>query len=181
MITVNVDIDGVLRDWGKSVHTVLRKYYPNKIPVKPPRITEWDTSKFYPEFNKHNFWHIVLQFRAKEIYTEAKVYKGAIDFIDALNFIDGVQVVINTHQPNRLCELYTLEWLYKNDIEYDYILMSNELDKHLVPGILIDDKVENIKPGDILFSRSWNIHSTDHHGIRMNNYKSILDYLKRGL
>jgi len=177
MKVINVDIDGVIRYFLKSAHVTLRKYYPDKIPKNLNTTTEWNIEKHYPLIPKKELLNFLFHKKAKEVFLDnAKPFEGASQFIKKLRK-QGYIVILNTHQNSETFK-FTVEWLDKYKIKYDYLIYSIKLDKHIIPGILIDDKFENCRPGiDLLFTRPSNVYRK-YAGTRVEGYQDILDYLK---
>lgn len=178
MNTINIDIDGVLRYFLKSAHITLREFYPNKTPETINDTREWGMETHYPLIPKKELFNFLFDIKAKEVFLDnAEPFPGAKAFLNKLRK-NGFVVVLNTHQNAKTLR-YTVQWLQKHKLRYDYLVSSVGQDKHVVPGILIDDKFDNCNPEtDLLFTRSSNKNAL-YLGTRVNNYKEIFEYLDK--
>lgn len=181
-LLVSVDVDGVLRDWDGSVYDVLKDIVPLRVPEERPEVFSWNTAQYYPDIPDEEFYDLVFSKHAREVYLEkARAFPGSIAFIKELNELSWTVVVVNTHQPNLPCILYTLEWLSKRGVKWDHFLVSPGNSKHILESrdhILVDDKPDNLEPRkDILFGRPYNEHMDNRGCPRATTYEEVLDLL----
>lgn len=177
---IQLDVDGVLRDFTTSTYQTLRKEYPSDTPKEPPYQSTWDIQVSYPKFNKPELYELIFNKLSEDIFlNNALSFPGAAQFVQSLKK-RNYTVIINTHQ-NYKNTLYTLQWLHREDIHFDGFFATDDLEKNIISqGILIDDKIENVSEGDILVSQPWNIErqspafrvNKDFDGV---NYQEILD------
>jgi 5'(3')-deoxyribonucleotidase len=152
---IKVDIDGVLRDFVGSVYNHLYSIMPQDVPENEPLITKWDIHEFYPKIRKDEFYRLIFYTYGYEIFSFAKPYPDAWDFMMVLRNL-GVTIVLFTQQTLSNAT-HTLRWLKKYSIPFDYFIFTETKDKRLMPGLLLDDKPENMFSGaDILLDRPWN-------------------------
>jgi len=171
---VKIDVDGVLRNFTESVHNVFvqEKFVPPD--MKMPNVRTWGFHKYYKKYlDKEKFYYIVFDSGySKGIFQTANMYKGAFGFMTALRTLKYT-IVISTHN-NTSNSASTLIWLGNHNIRYDYYVSSDGLDKNLIlpDNVLIDDKFDNVRPTDILFTRPWN--KRYEHPNRCDNYNEVI-------
>lgn len=171
---VKIDVDGVLRNFTESVHNVFvqEKIVPSD--MKMPNVRTWNVHRYYKEYlDRERFYNTVFNSGfSKSIFIMANLYKGAFGFITALRTLKYT-VVISTHNDTSN-SASTLLWLRDHNVKYDYYVSSDGLDKNLIlpECVLIDDKFQNVRPTDILFTRPWNIRYE--HPNRCNNYNEVI-------
>lgn len=177
--TINIDIDGVLRYFLQAAHKAIRKQYPDRSPVEINETQERSIEIHYPLIPKKELLDFLFNTHAEEVFfTHAKPFPGAKLFIQRLQKHYGYKVVLNTHQNSKTFK-YTVDWLQKYKIPYDYLIYSRGEDKHVASGILIDDKFDNCNSEtDLLFTRPSNI-DLKYDGTRVKNYQEIFDYLDK--
>lgn len=153
---VAIDVDGVLRNFTDKLIEVYQRENPSHT-VKP--ITAWDLSMFFHIGN--DIWDFAFSKHAKEIFEDAHAYPGASSFTKHL-IIMGHKIIIVTTQP-RGNEVHTINWLIKNDIQYDSIAFTK--DKHIIDAdIFLDDSPDNIRKlreygkFAVVMRRPWNEH-----------------------
>lgn len=181
MKVIRYDVDGIIRNFEKSVYIVLSYYYPNKTPKKQPTNKDWHMDKNYPKIKKADFYNLVFKIHASEIFLTADYYKGAHSFITRLKKIahkNELKLIARTHQTRKTAK-YTYIWLLNKDFYFDGFFSSLGDDKNFIEGILIDDKVENIKNKEygILLTRDWNKY-WDGCPCRANSYNEVLEKTK---
>lgn len=176
---IQIDIDGVLRDFITSSYVTLEKFYPKKVPLEEPIVTEWDFNVYYPLFEKSEFFNLIFHSKlSKYIFRyNALPYDGAKLFLRRLRK-HGFTIILNTHQNNNSLK-YTLGWLSDNNMSYDGIFSTQMKNKAIIPyGYLVDDMVENLTSDrGILVTQPWNKEKS-FDGLRVNtssSYKSV-DY-----
>lgn len=153
---VKLDVDGVLRNFTLGVHLALREQFPDRVREEPPLITDWGIERFYPDFEEREFWNLV--FRSELTYglfLTSPPYEGAREFTRRLK--EKCSIYIVTHQPTVHSGMATLAWLERQDIFYTDVILSRNFPKELLPGVLVDDKPENLNWGDILVTQPWNV------------------------
>lgn len=170
---IALDVDGVLRDFNGSLDRVYRKWNPTHGPSIEPY--EWDLSASYPECVDINKFAFVEH--AKEIFSEAEPYPGAVHFANRL-YRDH-NVVITTMQFEAMRPVL-LDWLQRHRIPYHSLMFTRE--KYLVDAdVLIDDNPEFLmdwvretgKPA-IQMLRSWNAVLNNAKYIRCLTYQDII-------
>lgn len=152
---IKLDVDGVIRDCTTPLLKIYNKLSDDN--VKYEQLSDWNYDVNFK--NGHRYSDLFLA-HPKEIFENAPLYEENI--VDILNTIkhNGYLIHITTHQYHGL-EKYTVNWLHKNNIPYDY--MSFVKDKTLVYGdVMIEDALHNLeaskKIGEqtICVDRPWN-------------------------
>ena len=154
MITIGIDIDGVIADFNKdfiekSIEVTGRDLYPER----PFEITTWNYPESYGYSNEevHKIW--------KEI-------KTSHDFLEELCYLDADFYFI-TARPGLRSKLQTEIWLELHGFPKPTVLISGDKDglcKSLGVNFYIDDKVENCEHVEIyspatmcyMLARPWN-------------------------
>lgn len=178
---IKLDVDGVLRNFKSRSYEVLKYFYPNKTPSKEPVVDEWELSEFYPKFDKRELYNLIFSKHAKLIYSSADCYKNSRNFCNLL--YNKYAVIIRTHQ-NSKCAPVTYHWLVNKGFNFDGFFVTDGSDKKdYLDGLLVDDKVDNIKDKNkgILINRNWN-KSFDCSGTNIHrcySYKQSLKNIKR--
>lgn len=176
---IRCDIDGVVRNFVSSVYHVLDFHYPEKTPDEEPIHRNWSLHLQYPKFNKSNFYNLVFNKHAEQIFYFAKPYELADEFIKELNNIPNFNLIFRTHQ-NKKTGLHTHKWILEQGWDFDGLFMSNSKDnKEYIDSIIIDDKPDNIigKPYGILMDRPWN-HNFKYDR-RAFNYEDVIKKIRK--
>lgn len=151
---VLIDVDGVLRNFDKSVRKCYKEIYPNH---KLPDTTEsWSLHKTYPI--GQDIYKFVWEDHPFDIFAKAEEYEGSIDSL--INWSNRYEIVITTSQP--LSSLHpTLIWLGEKMVPTNEIHIVSE--KYLVDGkFLLDDAPHNLKSFSkhgkvaVCMDRPWN-------------------------
>ncbi|MFA5395940.1 MAG: hypothetical protein WC346_08045 [Methanogenium sp.] len=174
MITIKLDLDGVVRDFVGSFHRTYLKVYPqHKDLIKP--INGWGLEKSYPIGDK--IYQFMYEDYVREVFFGADAYPGAVEFAKSLKKLGIIH--ITTSQPPGT-EMPTLQWLKKYNIQYDAISFIH--DKTVIRGtFLIDDALHNLvaeaKAGTsipIAINRPWNV---EWDGWKFDTYEQILKFV----
>jgi len=170
---INIDVDGVLRDFMTSSIETYKRHYDKNCKIVHDDIKEYQYRNKLPliEVNYMNFFY----YFPKEIYIDAEPYPKVLDELEMLFKIPNNIINIVTKQPRGL-EKYTLKWLENNNVFYTNLFFAQ--DKNLVRGdVLIDDYIgnlENYKQGiPVCMDRPWN---QDWKGERIKSLKEVLKY-----
>jgi len=178
---VLLDVDGVLRDWGRSARKIafefanVPKEYVQSDPTNywwmedlPPQfVSPCINALFEPGFST-----LVLH-RMAEPYLEAQKLYNFLKY----NF----NVTICSSQPNPFLETLTEQWLYKNIDNFDSnIVFTNE--KHEVEGdIIVDDSpgmigkiLEHTKMNIYCVARPWNSEVVSENRVYRNTSEEII-------
>ena len=143
-VLIKVDIDGVLRNWEKSLFDTYKKYYPNDRVILP--CTTWDVDGNFPDY-KGKFSKFWKELYTKEIYENAELFSGAMKFIlDLLDNFPDVWLV--TSQPDTAMAP-TVHWVQKNLFPQftPIVFTQDKFDvgrKRYDNRILIDDNMDNL-------------------------------------
>jgi len=151
--TIKLDVDGVLRDVVTPLLEIYNDTYKDN--VKHDDIIEWDISKFLKYDAKYN--NMFAEY-PEHIFRDGKLYNPNTSRI-LRELQTEYNIHITTHQFKGL-EIYTVEWLYKHKIPYDYLSFAK--DKTRIRGdFLIDDGEHNLNTSlsfeeAICFDQPWN-------------------------
>ena len=175
MVTIKVDVDGILRDFVYSFNKVYLQYYPeHKDLIKP--VVQYGMELSYPIGKEVS--NFMYKEHLYEIFYDTSPMEGALEFFNKLKQLGNVHIV--TSQPIG-AEQMTLGWLQYNNFNYDAITFTKE--KYQINGIcLIDDStkhlIEEAKAGTsipIALSQPWN---QDWDGYKFNNYNQIVAFVE---
>lgn len=170
---IGVDIDDVLLDtlesWlGAFNHLTgcnLRKF----------EVKDWDITKFIPP-RYHNYIYGILFMPS--IWKDVEPIKGAQRALEKLNEEHDVYIISASSVYTVLSKWEKFEELFPFiNIEKQVILCS---DKKLINvDVMIDDKYENLKKGDIVFTQPYNEQFDNEKDgiIRCDDWKDICEYL----
>ena len=170
MMIINVDVDGVIRDFMSATIDVYKKHYDKDCKVTHDDITEYFFNKTLPLITGD--YHTFYKKYPKEIFEDAKPYSGELCSLDFLKS-EGNTINIVTKQPKGL-EKYTLNWLEQWKVPYDSLMFAQ--DKNLIIGdILVDDYIGNLKNYKVGFpiclKRPWN---SKWKGISINSLSDLI-------
>lgn len=169
--TIGLDVDELLRRFVDKTVEVYRREFPDHW-VNP--VTMYD---LHPSFQIgrgiYNFFNVD---HAREIYEDAEVFAGAVEFVDEIKSM-GLKVLAITNQK-RGNEAYTINFLDKHFGQLiDNILFLKEKEMVMV-DMMVDDCTENLVRVSknnhtipIAISRSWN---KDWQGYRCENFDELL-------
>ena len=127
-ITIAIDVDGVLRNnLGEMVRLYNNAFNDNKT---IDEIREFKCEVSFPRIHEltgetASSWF--FQKHSKELFVEALPYKDVVNDIKRLH--EFAEIIIVTYQKTKLNKIQTLEWLEKNDIEYDGICFLKDKTK----------------------------------------------------
>lgn len=176
---IRCDVDGVLRNFVGSVYRVLKYYYPDRVPEEQPIHKSWYMSNDYPDFDRQEYYDLIFDVHAEEIFSQADPYDGAIDFLDKLYEIEGHDLLIRTHQNDKTA-MVTFDWLLNHGANFDGYFVSKAMDyKNYMNTIIIDDKPDNLfyNSNGILMDRDWN--QDIEFPRRACNYQEVLNYVNQ--
>ncbi len=170
---IEVDIDGVIRDFMGKLKEVYSREYPEH---KLIREDIYDLSSWFPiekEIYKFGF-----EIYATEIFSEAQIYLGVKEFLKKI--YDNHKLVFISNQSNKNLEKLTVGWIKQNELPYHEIIFTK--DKSIFKGdYLLDDYTENLKRVDeikssipVCFDRPWN---QDWKGQRIKSYNEFLEII----
>lgn len=138
-----IDVDNVLRDnLGEMVKLYNEHFNENK---DVSDITNYKTEIMFPKIEEEtgqtsSNWF--FQEHSNELFVEAKPFDNVADDIKKLK--EFGKIVIVTYQKTDLNKKQTIEWLAKNNIEYDSIVFTK--DKSIVDcDYFIDDNDWNFQ------------------------------------
>lgn len=178
MKPIKIDIDGILRDFVGSVYNVLKQVVPNVVPEKEPFIDNWDIHKFYPDIPEQEFYRLVFNTYANEIFSLAKPYPEMLEFMTSIRGM-GYTIFLFTQQSAKTAKP-TISWVEKHRVPFDYFIFTETQSKNILSGSLIDDKPDNItSKSDIILTRPWNEYFEWKR--RASNYDEILTLLEKGV
>lgn len=171
---INIDVDGVLRDFMTASIDVYKKYFDPDCNVVHDDITQYDYRNKLPLIGK-NYHNNFYNKYPKEIYVDAKPYDDILEQLEVLYKHHTINIV--TKQPVGL-EKYTLEWLEKYNVKYHNIMFTQN--KNLIRGdVLIDDYIDNLEKFTIgtpvCMDQPWN---QEWKGERIKILPKILEYEK---
>lgn len=191
---IGIDIDGVLTDLEEyqieKGKLFFKDYNKDVINSKG-----YETTDIFGVDNDFDdlFWN--KHFKDYSMNVDAR--KGASDTISKLK-IDGYQIFIITARGSWLptdnsmsldeCKNIVIDWLDKNNIEYDKIIFSKE-DKldvctNNIIDIMIEDKVDNInkistKLPVICFNAGYNEECNGNNIYRAYNWNDVYNIIKK--
>jgi 5'(3')-deoxyribonucleotidase len=154
---VTVDTDGVLRDFVSKTIEIIEKECKIKI-IQP--ITSYHLEKFLG-LTEEEFDYFVYGKHANEIFTTAKPYEGALEFLHKLEK-EGFEIILSSSQPNIEIYKYTLDWYIKNNFYFKNIMFTKNK-YNIFTDFLIEDSPKQIMKALI---------STAH----SDNHKSIIGF-----
>jgi len=161
---IGIDVDEVLRQFIKPLIELYKKYYPNKWYHSFEEINTYDLSNHFEI--KQEIYNFFNEQVPKEIFLSAPPYPGASEFTKEIHK-RGYTVCIVTRQI-RYNEIYTIEWLNKNDIYFDEVhFVKNK--GYVITDMFFDDSAENLHKIlkantlhcsyytiPVIFDRPWN-------------------------
>lgn len=170
---LNVDIDGVLRNFMQATIDVYKKHYDPKCSIEYNDIVEYFFNRELPLIGKD--FRAFYRKHPEEIYVNAEPYEGVKETLTELQKNHLINIV--TKQPVGL-EKYSLYWLEKNEIPYDNFMVTQ--DKDLIFGdIFVDDYIgnlENFTRGvSVCVNQPWN---KKWEGERIHNFNELPSWIK---
>jgi len=140
---IGIDIDGVLRDFGKSFMAVMKKHYPET--MLQDKITDWQFEKHFT-LSKKELQEIYWDKYCDAVFLEAPPIPGAIeqmwDLFEWAKETDNTLVCISSQRPTGRHN--SLQWLGKHGLGFE--------ETHFIKGRykwkkdvdwLVDDSPEN--------------------------------------
>ncbi len=188
---IGIDIDGVIGDSDKTFRKYLNKEF--GFNLKRSDITKfmYEDILDVPKSKIKKFWE---NFTEKKLWLEIPLLQNAKSSIDYLK--DKYNVIIITARPEKLKDM-TVEWLEKNQIQYDDLIFIDEqnkeskiskiFQKNINLRFHIEDRAEyavefakaEIKV--ILFDYPWNKNIKGkfdkEYLIRVKNWREALSYV----
>ena len=141
---IGIDIDGVLRDFGKSFMKVMKKHYPET--MLQDKITDWQFEKHFT-LSKKELQEIYWDTYCDAVFLEAPPIPGAIeqmwDLFEWARTIKGYTLVcISSQRP--MGRHNSLHWLGKHGLGFEevHFVMGRYKWKKDVDW-LVDDSPEN--------------------------------------
>lgn len=149
-----IDIDDVIRDWNPFLNYIFNRENPSRKKGLPQ---DWDLIKHYG-LDIVEFYQVK---HAEEIYTEAPLMNGAMEFLNELRKIRKIFLI--SSQPNKQTEEYTKYWMIDKGIPFDYYKFTHNKEDY-EGNHLLDDGIHNLeaalksgKSTPICFQREWNM------------------------
>jgi len=168
MLTIGVDIDGVLYQWEKTARYMLREVLPNSPYTKDGPLGRVSESWGYIQSHvRPEHWDWLWKEGARlGLFRHGYIYPGAVEAVRALAKLGDVIVI--THRPKTAVH-DTLSWLAYQNLPLSGVhMLTNQEPKssvHPQCRVYIDDKPENCvdlynnTEGQVaLMDRAWNQH-----------------------
>ena len=169
MITVGIDVDGVLRDFCHGLEAVVKEHYPEYLSEDYKGINNWRLSENFratkPELQQI-YWHAY----SKEIMGESPAFEENVKQMKEMILWGeevGVRFVCVTSQKPH-ARYHTAYWLGKHELNFDTIYFRRGVDKPNTPvDFLVDDSPNNynywiqrrgFEDGFILMDQPYNQH-----------------------
>ena len=171
-----VDWCGVIHNFQESVHRVLSSIYPNSVKNEEVNTENYNIYDNYKP-TKEILDNWIYRDHYIDIFKYGVIYDGAKEFLEELGKFGTI--MIRTHQPNHYISHCIHEFLVDGDIPFDEFFPSTQrISKNHIPGILIDDKPENVKCQNpsILIDREYN--RDIRHTNRARSYDEALELIK---
>ena len=170
-----VDIDDVLRRTQDSInhmYSVVHKGKWYKLKDK------WELDEFYEIGEAINRFAFVEY--AKPIFSGAKIYDGAKEFLEELTRLGHTVVLCTVQNEHTLAP--TVAWLQRHRLSFNELYVTG-LDpkkngKKMAGDVMIDDGLHNLEKFDglkICFGQLWNQGFTD--GFRTDSFTDILKHI----
>lgn len=138
---LGLDLDGVVRDWGGSLHREWELQTRQTLPLP----TTWNLRESYPHPTR-DIVELAFGTHAVDVQSYAPCLPGAKAGVQALQAA-GIKVVFLTAQPNAACRRLTQHWLYSMGFDYDGLVFVNEGESKvdaLEADLYVDDGPHNI-------------------------------------
>lgn len=178
---VGLDIDGVIRDFASQVEKVYKIHYPDH---EVKEVKSWGLHNYYPIGKE--IYNFVFHEHGDEVFREAPVYKGAIEFAKKLS--EEHEIVCVTSQPNFKIINNSMYWLEKNGFT-DYIthyVFKGDGDTfskgHVRIDALIDDYIVNLQAAEdhgVFGIGKWQTWNDGRWYPLFKEYDEILDFLRK--
>lgn len=144
MITIGIDIDGVLRQYGESVNRVYAEVFPHHKDLIIDNKSMWDFFGLY-DFDSMGQTKFFKKYDEK-IFLEADTYLGTKEHLDWLvdqsHKLRMLPMVI-TRQITRENEVNALIWLKLNKLYHEHFICVNHFkEKWDYADIMIDDSAD---------------------------------------
>lgn len=188
MKQIAIDVDGILRDYVGSVNKTLKER--GIIPVDfNPDITKYEIANFYTEYiRKEDFYKVLDEYNQDIFGRVTSTYPRVLNEYTLLYLWTKTHkhtITIATNQNSYQKRLYTLQWLYSNQINYDNILFVNKATQKGITewDIILDDNPEVLKYTNLgttcyLMDRDWN-RGIEGNFIRVYSIKDFLDKISQ--
>ena len=190
MITVGIDVDGVLRDFCQGLEKVVKENYPQYLPEDYTGINNWKLSENF-RASKPDLQKIYWEDYAKEIMGESPAFEENVKQMKEMILWGeevGVRFVCVTSQKPH-ARYHTAYWLGKHELNFDTIYFRRGIDKPNTPvDFLVDDSPNNWKywkerrgmeDGFILMDRPYNHHIEAKH--RVFELDDIIEIITKGM
>lgn len=174
MITVSIDIDEPLRDFTGQLIKIYEQQTGKKAHPKPT----YDIGEWFDEGREwiNNFYRVEYP---SAVMRDAPTTSGAENLTHNLHSLD-VEVILNSSQPTKLLNLYTLQWVHDKAIYYDGIVFLQnkaiiKCDFHLDDSI---EKLHSMRQSGaiaVAFDRPWN---QDWVGLRVHTHQEFIQMIK---
>ena len=143
MMRIGIDIDGVLRDFGKSFMEVMKKHYPET--MLQDKITDWQFEKHFT-LSKKELQEIYWDTYCDAVFLEAPPIYGAIqqmqDLFDWASVNEYTLVCISSQRP--MGRHNSLHWLGKHGLGFEEVHFAKGRYKWKKDvDWLVDDSPEN--------------------------------------
>lgn len=160
---IKMDVDGFIRNFTRAVYKTIKFFELENCPAKEPVVKEWDLSQYYPKVK--DFYKKVFN---NSVYSEfifckyAELYEEYMEtpFNILHEFKDKAIILFQSHQSKKNA-CYTHIFLNNIFPDFNVIIHNPKISKSIIPGVLIDDKPENIIDNSIgrsiLIARPWNV------------------------
>lgn len=184
-MTIGIDIDDTITDSSSLFVKLAKKYNKDKKINYNIDLTEWNQEKAFG-------WNLDNQKEFKELYL-VSIFKGAKPKSKVAKIIHKLKeegykiIIISSRSKTKTIKDITLNWLYKNKIEYDKIILgstdkSQDVLKNKV-DVFIDDNWEVVnqiskerKIPVFLFKANYNMKYNGSMIEKVDNWKDI--YIK---
>lgn len=136
---IKIDIDNVIRNMSKEMVDIYNEMFGERMTVED--ICCYDVRKAFPKFEEAGMdaRHEFFSSKRYRTFFLAEQMPDAISGIRKLKEM-GHEIIIVSYQPDALNRLYTIEWIKKNQVPFDNIVLLDEEDKtHVKADYIIDD------------------------------------------
>jgi 5'(3')-deoxyribonucleotidase len=177
-LTIGIDVDGVLRDNLQIMVDLYNEHFNENKEVSD--IKDFRTEITFPKIESEtgvSSSHWFFQMHSDEIFLNAEPFEYVKEDIKRLSKF--ANIIIITYQKSINNKKQTLDWLEKNEIEYDGIVFIKDKTK-LICDYLIDDNDwnfigSNAKHG-ILIDAPYNENKKTEEILYTSNCESLMRY-----
>lgn len=177
---LKIDLDGVIYPFAEKFQMYCEMVLERPLPP-PKHYSMWEDWKM----TSKQFYDLLDQYVLDGHFRQGVPPDGAVESIQGLaskydvHIVTARSAVLPTSQVKSFWQIDTIIWLHDNDIPYRGLHFTKE--KMLIPGILIDDHVGNLKEAAtfghraICFDQPWN---QEWQGERVRDWGEVVKLLR---